>query len=199
MTQMNVSSIPVVPVGTEIASFAGYEDAAKAVDTLADADFPVENLTIVGTDLKLVEQVIGKLTWGRILAAGAMAGLMLGGMFGLMLLVFLEDTPWQVPASWAVVGALIGAATYAGLYALQGGHRDFASKGRATIATRYGLQCKPEAAARAKAILVEKGILRGAVPTREVDLTVPPQYGERLDQSPAGPSHAEPHSPPERV
>lgn len=187
MTQMNIPAIPVVPVGTEIASFENYAEAAKAVDTLADANFAVENLTIVGTDLKLVERVIGKLSWGRIALGGALSGLMFGGMFGLMMMLFMEGTPWQVPVSWMVMGAIIGAITYAALYAMQGGQRDFASTGRNTVATRYGLQCKPEKAAEATAILAEKGIVRRATPAREVDLSTPPMYGERVTDAPATP------------
>lgn len=180
MTQMNTPAIPVVPVGTEIAAFENYLEASKAVDTLADADFAVENLTIVGTDLKLVERVVGKLSWGRIALGGALSGLMFGGMFGLMMMLFIEGTPWQIPLSWALVGAVVGAVTYAILYAMQGGERDFASTGKATIATRYGLQCKNEVAAQARAILAEKGIIRASTPAKEVDLSVPPAYGERV-------------------
>lgn len=185
MTQMNVPSIPVVPVGTEIASFENYADASKAVDTLADADFAVENLTIVGTDLKLVERVIGKLSWARIAIGGALSGLMFGGMFGLMMMLVMPGTPWQLPLTWALTGAVIGAIFYAVFYAMQGGQRDFASTGRATIATRYGLQCKPEKAAEAISILAQKGIVRQSTPSRPVDMSVPPQYGERVEQTEA--------------
>ena len=55
-------------------SYATYEEAQRAVDHLADSDFPVRDVTIVGVDLMLVERVIGRLTWGRVLASGAASG-----------------------------------------------------------------------------------------------------------------------------
>ena len=46
--------------------FDAYADAQKAVDYLSDEEFPVENCLIVGTDLKQVERVTGRLTTGRV-------------------------------------------------------------------------------------------------------------------------------------
>ncbi len=39
-----------------------YEEAQKAVDYLSDHEFPVQNVLIVGTDLKQLERVTGRLT-----------------------------------------------------------------------------------------------------------------------------------------
>ncbi len=44
--------------------YSSYADAQKAVDFLADAKFEVQNLAIVGTDLKSVERVLGRRNWG---------------------------------------------------------------------------------------------------------------------------------------
>ncbi|MDN6762726.1 general stress protein, partial [Acidipropionibacterium jensenii] len=41
-----------------------YQTAQKIVDHLSDQEFPVENLCIVGTDLRTVERVTGRKTWG---------------------------------------------------------------------------------------------------------------------------------------
>ena len=48
-----------------------YADAQKAVDYLSDNEFPVQNCLIVGTELRQVERVTGRLTWGRGLMGGA--------------------------------------------------------------------------------------------------------------------------------
>ena len=37
-----------------------YEEAQKAVDYLSDHEFPVQNVLIVGTDLKQVERITGR-------------------------------------------------------------------------------------------------------------------------------------------
>ena len=45
-----------------IATVSSYEAAERAVDHLSDQGFPVEHVTIVGTGLRFVEQVSGRLT-----------------------------------------------------------------------------------------------------------------------------------------
>ena len=47
-----------------LGTFEKYEEAQKAVDTLSDNEFPVQNCLIVGTDLKQVERITGRLTRG---------------------------------------------------------------------------------------------------------------------------------------
>lgn len=181
MTQTQNPNIPIVPVGREVAAFDSYLEASKAVDALADADFPVEAVTIVGTDLKMVERVTGKLTWGKVLLSGAVSGALLGLMLSVFLLLLSPEVGWPIVLVWTLAGALSFAFAQGMLYAMSGGQRDFSSTGQGVVATRYGVQVAPEHAAKATALLREKGIIRGASrPQREVDLTVPPQFGERV-------------------
>ena len=70
--------------------FDAYADAQKAVDYLSDEEFPVENCLIVGTDLKQVERVTGRLTTPRRLA-GAASGAWLGLLIGLLLGIFAKE------------------------------------------------------------------------------------------------------------
>ncbi|MCW2830380.1 MAG: hypothetical protein JWP31_1072, partial [Aeromicrobium sp.] len=67
-----------------------YADAQKVVDHLSDEGFPVENVLIVGTELKQVERVTGRLTWGRVLSAGAASGAWFGIFVGLLLSIFAD-------------------------------------------------------------------------------------------------------------
>ncbi|MGA9716566.1 MAG: general stress protein, partial [Aeromicrobium sp.] len=69
-----------------------YAAAQKAVDYLSDEEFPVHDVLIVGTDLKQVERVTGRLTWARVLMAGAGSGAWLGLLIGLLLSVFTEGS-----------------------------------------------------------------------------------------------------------
>jgi hypothetical protein len=57
-----------------IGVFETYPQAQKAVDTLSDAQFPVQNCLIVGTELRQLERVTGRLTWSRVLLGGALSG-----------------------------------------------------------------------------------------------------------------------------
>src|SRR5688500_14854897 len=68
-----------------IARFRTYEDAQRAVDQLSDASFPVENVEIVGRDVRIVERVTGRLTS----AGAALAGGASGAWFGLFIAVLL--------------------------------------------------------------------------------------------------------------
>ena len=51
------SPVPGLPTGLSVGTYDTYADAQRAVDHLADEKFPVENLAIVGTDLRQVERV----------------------------------------------------------------------------------------------------------------------------------------------
>src|SRR5918995_3344680 len=80
-------------VGTSprpVGSYATYTEAQRAVDYLADRDFPVGDVTIVGVDLMLVERVIGRLTWSRVLISGAASGAWFGLFVGLLLSFFSQ-------------------------------------------------------------------------------------------------------------
>jgi hypothetical protein len=52
-----------VPTGDTVGSYTSYLDAQKAVDYLADQQFPVHLVSIVGNDLKMVERVTGRLSY----------------------------------------------------------------------------------------------------------------------------------------
>ena len=68
-----------------IGVYTSYGDAQKAVDSLADQNFPVGNLAIVGTDLKLIERVTGRKTWGTVLTQGVSSGLSTALMVALIM------------------------------------------------------------------------------------------------------------------
>jgi hypothetical protein len=95
-----------------VATFETREGAQAAVDRLAERDFPIEQLDIVGSDLKLVERVTGRLTRGRLARAGAASGVWTGLLVGLLLSLF---TPGGVALAIIVGAAAIGGAGGAGL------------------------------------------------------------------------------------
>ena len=83
-TAPGLPNTPTPPTGWPVGSYATYVEAQRAVDFLADRDFPVADVTIVGVDLMLVERVIGRLTWGRVLLSGAASGAWFGLFVGLL-------------------------------------------------------------------------------------------------------------------
>ena len=120
-----------------LAVYDTYEEAQHAVDHLSDNQFPVENLMIVGTDLKRIERVTGRLSWGRVALAGAVTGLWFGVFVGLIFALWVEDGGVVgILLSTALFGALFGVVWALIGYAATRGQRDFSSV-TAVVATRY--------------------------------------------------------------
>ncbi|MGQ0624598.1 MAG: general stress protein [Sporichthyaceae bacterium] len=142
-----------------LAVYDDYAQAQRAVDHLSDREFPVGNLLIVGTDLKSVERVTGRLTRGRVAAAGAMSGLWLGLLVGLVVSIFDDGNGDGGQAAAALLvtpllGALFGLVwSQIGFAALtRGGTRDFASVSQ-VVATRYEVLVEHSHAERARELL----------------------------------------------
>lgn len=129
-----------------------YEDAQKAVDYLSDQEFPVENCMIVGTDLKQVERVTGRLTYGRAAAAGAASGAWFGAFIGLMLGLFAEGNWLATVLSAALIGVVFGMIFGLVSYAMTGGRRDFTSVTQ-VVATKYEVLVEHKHLAKAQELL----------------------------------------------
>ncbi len=140
--------------GVQVGSFDSYEQAQAAVDFLSDQKFPVENVTIIGSDLRQVERVTGRLTWGRVLAAGAAGGAWWGLFVGLLLGIFAVDgTGWIASVLAGLLIGLVFGAAFGGMgYAATQGRRDFTSTSK-IVAGRYDVMCNPAHAEEARAQL----------------------------------------------
>ena len=147
--------------GVQVGSYDSYERAQAAVDFLSDQKFPVENVTIIGSDLRQVEQVTGRLTMGRALAAGAAGGAWWGLFVGLLLGIFSTDGADWIGSvlSGLLIGLVFGAVFGAVGYAASQGKRDFTSTSQ-IVAGRYDVLCAPQVAEQARAELAKLS-LRG--------------------------------------
>src|SRR5436189_5437388 len=85
---------PVQAAWNTVARFDDYGSAQRAVDRLSDDGFPVEKLDIVGSDLRLVERVTGRLTKWRAAAAGARSGMWAGLLIGILFGLFTTGPAW---------------------------------------------------------------------------------------------------------
>lgn len=139
--------------------FDEYLQAQKAVDHLADHDFPVQNLLIVGTDLKQIERVTGRLTWGRVLANSALAGASVGLFAGILLSLFVEPGQWWQPIVSAVVFGVVWGLMFGSLrYAFSGGQRDFSSV-QAVLPSKYEVLVEHKYLAQGQTELIKAGLL----------------------------------------
>lgn len=137
-----------------------YADAQRVVDHLADAGFPVENCMIVGTDLKRIERITGRLTTSRVALLGAGSGLWLGLFVGLVLSLFGDGSLLGILASCALLGALFGVIWSLLGYAATRGQRDFSSVST-VVATKYEVLVEHKHRAKALELLAD---LPGALP-----------------------------------
>jgi hypothetical protein len=150
---------PDVAARQTIATFASYGEAERAVDYLSDQKFPVERVAIIGHDVQMIEQVIGRLNWGRAALHGAGSGAVVGALVGWIFGLFDWVQPLVASLALAAYGLIFGAVVGAifGLiaYALQGGRRDFASM-RVMMPSRYEVQVDAEVADEAVRLLTQR-------------------------------------------
>jgi hypothetical protein len=142
-----------------IATFSSYRDAEAAVDYLSDRRFPVERVAIVGQDLRTVEQIVGRLGYGRAALGGAAQGALLGLLFGWLFGLFDWIDPVVTSLTLAIYGliwgAIVGALLGLLLHAMTGGRRDFTSVG-GVQASRYEVMVDEEVADEAARLLSER-------------------------------------------
>ncbi len=139
-----------------------YEDAQRAVDYLSDHEFPVQDVLIVGTDLKQLERVTGRLTRGRVIGAGALSGMWLGLFVGTIFALF-DPSGFNVLNVLGTVafGAVFGAIWAMVGYRITSGERDFTSVSQ-VVAAKYEVLCEHKHIARGRELLAEMDPMRAA-------------------------------------
>ncbi|MDZ7578391.1 MAG: general stress protein [Candidatus Nanopelagicales bacterium] len=173
--------MPPLDFGAEItkrpvlASFDEYAGAQKAVDTLSDNHFPVQHVAIVGVDLRLVESVLGRMSWARAAVGGMATFAWLGVLVGLFVSFFASQD--MAPTQLVLLGLLYGAGfgIVFGLvsYAFTRGKRDFISR-QALQAARYDVLCDTEQLPKARNIL---GLASAWPPAVQPGSSAPPVSG----------------------
>ncbi len=143
-----------------LAVYDDYEAAQKAVDFLSDNKFPVEQCMIVGTDLKRMERITGRLTTARVAMGGAASGVWLGLFVGLIFTLFTTSAAITTLLSTMLFGAAFGTIWALVGYGLTRGQRDFSSV-TSVVATRYEVLVEHKSAAQARELLSQ---LPGATP-----------------------------------
>ncbi|MGO3649706.1 general stress protein [Agrococcus casei] len=115
MTMIPARGSTRMPEGASVATFRNYDEAQGAVNKLAEADVNVKGVAIVGTELRLVERVVARLTYGRVALAGAMRGLYFGVFLGVVFWLLVPEaglTIIAMPALGIAFGMLLGVVTH---------------------------------------------------------------------------------------
>jgi hypothetical protein len=143
-----------IPRGQVVGTYDTYVEAQRAVDFLSDEQFPVQHVSIVGSDLKMVENVLGRLTRGRAAMAGAASGAWFGLFVGVLLSLFASK---DTNGFGLVVVALLYGSVFGAIFgfvghALSGGKRDFTSRSK-IVASSYDVHCTWAEADKAREVL----------------------------------------------
>ena len=153
MPQRQPSSLFELQFPQSVGIYNSYADAQKAVDYLADEKFEVQNLAIVGTDLKSVERVLGRRNWGTVITQGTQSGISTGLLVALVMLIFAKPGSFLLLLVVSLaIGIALGVGFSAAAYAMSRGKRDFTSVTQ-TVATRYEVLCEHKVAAQARQML----------------------------------------------
>lgn len=165
MTTQGMPSMDPRPTGLTIGTYDTYREAQRAVDYLSDEKFPVEHTTIVGNNLRQVEKITGRLSWGKAITAGLASGAWFGLFVGVLLGIFAPEGGWLAAVLTGVVlGAVFGMTFGAIGYGQLRGRRDFTSR-TSVVATTYDVLCDHKFAEEARNHLA-KLALKGEVAPR---------------------------------
>jgi hypothetical protein len=144
--------LPSIPKGDVLGTYDTYEEAQHVVDKLAKADFDVRQLSIIGSDLKTIERVTGKLTYGRSALAGAASGAWLGLFAGTLLFLFTSTPNLPYAIAVILIGAAFGMLFGIVSYAVNRRRRDYTSTHQ-VIATSYQVIAPSAVIVRAQELL----------------------------------------------
>jgi heat induced stress protein YflT len=142
----------VADLGVSVASYPTYAQAQRAVDYLSDNQFPVDRTAIVGSDLSLVEKVVGRLTTQKSALSGALSGGWFGLFIGLLFGLFSRRNWFEVVFTGLVIGAVWGAIFGAIAHRATRGMRDFISRS-ALAAGSYEVMVQPDSSEQARTML----------------------------------------------
>ncbi|MBO3094063.1 general stress protein [Cellulomonas dongxiuzhuiae] len=187
-----IPTTPTLPTGETVATYGTYLQAQKAVELLAAKEFPVRAVTIVGTDLRMVERVLRRLSYPSAALGGFLSGAWFGLFVGLILTLFSSGGGGGVMLPAVLFGGAFGLLFSVIGYSLTRGRRDFASSSQ-IVATSYSVLCPAEHANKARHLLAETGGVVSGWP----EPPRPPVPGPvSTPESPTVPPAAAPTAPP---
>ncbi len=162
-----------------------YDKAQRAVDYLADHEFPVQNVLIVGTDLKQLERVTGRLTRGRAALGGLISGAWLGLFVGFIfaLLDTQSGAGFSGVVATVALGAVFGVVWGLIGFQLTHGPRDFTSVTQ-VVATQYEVLVEHKFAAQAREMLTQMDPMAAAEAQARANVEAARHQQDHGDQHP---------------
>lgn len=189
-------------VGETVARYPDYEAAQKAVSRLIAAEVPARDIAIVGTGLRSIERVTGRLGYATAARSGAMNGLLLGLLFSVFLVIGSPSVPIQAFIGVMFVGIALGMLMSIIAYSFVRRRRDFASAMQ-VVADHYDVTVAAGTIHKARQALGVSGVVpplggggdatqggapapgpAPAAPAEPDPSDEPPRYGQRITPTP---------------
>ncbi|HEX5858553.1 MAG TPA: general stress protein [Microbacterium sp.] len=183
-------------VGETVATFPEYEAAQKAVSKLIAAEVAARDIAIVGSGLRSIERVTGKLGYATAARSGAINGVLIGLFFAAILVLGSPSVPIQAFVGVLFVGIAVGMLLSLVTYSFVRRRRDYASVVQVT-ADHYEVTVAARSIHRAREILGRGPVVDHDVvaaldpgppvaqrPVAPVERPEPPRYGERVAPAP---------------
>ncbi|MTE22886.1 general stress protein [Microbacterium sp. ZXX196] len=186
MTMMNARG-RTPEVGETVATFTTYEGAQKAVSMLIENSVPARDIAIVGTALRSVEKVTGRLGWAQSAWQGALNGVMLGLLFAAFTVIWVPDVPLATMGGVILIGVGLGMLFRLLSYSIVRRRRDFASV-MTVAADHYEVAVSAPQVAESRRLLGTTKRPRTVV--AQPGSTEPPRYGIRLSDQQTDQAHA---------
>lgn len=185
-TSSRMSSIFQLDYPQTVGVYDTYDEAQKIIDFLADSKFPVENLAIVGTELRSVERVLGRRTWRTVLGGGLQNGVTTGLLVAMLMWFLQPEANILLLLPYALgMGLLIGMIIAVFAHLMTRGRRDFTSVTQ-TVATKYEILAEHKVVAKARELVTTMPGARAAMFAPVQAQTPPPGYGYPQQYPPVG-------------
>src|SRR5918994_6577693 len=149
-------------VGETVATFPEYEGAQKAVSALIAAEIAARDIAIVGSGLRSIERVTGKLGYATAARSGAINGVLIGLFFAAILVLGSPAVPIQAFVGVLFVGIAVGMLLSLVTYSFVRRRRDYASVVQVT-ADHYEVTVAARSIHRAREILGRGAVVDHAV------------------------------------
>jgi hypothetical protein len=137
-------SPPAIPNGEVLADFPQYAEAVAYVEKLVRNDFPAGFIAIVGSDLRSVERVRGKMSYARVAFSGAVTGAWIGLIYAFLFGPAIDTANIASDAngtlgSAIVIGAGVGMLFNVLRFSFSRSKREFVSQS-SIVAAKYQVQ-----------------------------------------------------------
>lgn len=143
-----------VPTGEILGTYRSREEAQATISYLGQQGFNVRALSIVGSDVKIVETVMGIMSWAQAAGRGALTGAWLGLLFGLLMSFFSGQESLSSGALLPGIIIGIGLGMLWGIVtrALVGRKNNVIARPQ-VVANEFQIVCDPALANEARALL----------------------------------------------